>query len=411
VKLTKLCKVISGNSGIALLVAISMLLLTMVIGIASLNYSNVGWQIESNFKTSKQAFNYAEAGLEFARETLREKLVGPPSTTLTAQLLAAAGGDKKLIDSTSLANFPPAGSTDDVPFIPTTSFPPPGNVGRFIVYLTNDPVEGVTSTTDANNLVTLTSFGYGPNHSRAVVQAVVSAASFPTLPASVNLPGPNVVFGAPNSNATSMAGDATYPAIAVTTSTSVTTVINSIKSQRYGNYTGASLTPSVKNMGPLPTPWNDVSGIQSIYASALNKADFTSPSQAGFTLGTTSNRKTVVINGDYSLNGSGAGVLVVTGQLTLHGGFSYEGLILVIGKGYVQRDGGGNGNIDGGIFVANISGPDGIINTPDDVMANPTMDTNGGGNSVITYDPNSQAQSLGNFAFSVSRTVWKILGQ
>ena len=398
-------RIVQSQKGIGLVVTILMLLLAWVIGLGSVNIMVVGGKTAANHKTQNQAFFIAEGGLEAARESLRSSLAA--GGTLSGLLKTAAGGvTNGLINSNSIANFPPAVSSNNVPFVPTTSF----GAGSFTVYLTNDAGDtgGVTSTTDTNNLVTLTSVGYGPNNSRSVVQAVVNAGSIPLLPAAVTLAGPNVILDAPNSNAVSMAGDATHPAIAVTTDASVTTIKNSIKPRRYGNYTGNGLTPSVENKGPLPTSWNDVSGIQSLYTLALNNADFTSPSQPRFTLGTTSNRKTVVINGDYSLSGSGAGVLVVTGNLTLHGGFSYDGLILVIGKGNLQRNGGGTGTIKGGIFVSNISGPDGILNTPDDVMGNPTMDIKGG-HSSITYDPNSQAQSRNKFTLSVSRTVWKPL--
>ena len=400
-------RIVQNQKGIGLVVTILMLFLAWVIGLSAVNIMVVGGKTAANHKTQNQAFYIAEGGLEAARESLRSSIAA--GNTLSGLLKTAAGGvTNGLINSISIANFPPAVSSSNVPFVSTTSF----GAGSFTVYLTNDAGEtgGVTSTTDTNNLVALTSFGYGPNNARAVVQAVVNVgSSIPLLPAAVTLPGPNVVFDSPSSNTFSMAGDATHPAIAVTTDTSVTTVKDKIKSNRYDNYTGAGLTPSVENMNPLPTSWNNVSGIQSIYTLALNKADFTSPSQPGFTLGTTGNRKTVVINGDYSLGGSGAGVLVVTGKLTLQHGFSYDGLILAMGKGIVQRDNGGGGNINGGIFVANISGADGIISTPDDVMGNPTMDNGGGGKPIFTYDPNSQAQSLSKFTSSVSRTAWKPL--
>ena len=42
---------------------------------------------------------------------------------------------------------------------------------------------------------------------------------------------------------------------------------------------------------------------------------------------------------------AGAGLLIVTGKLLMKGNPSFKGLILVMGEGYVERDGGGNGNI------------------------------------------------------------------
>ena len=87
--------------------------------------------------------------------------------------------------------------------------------------------------------------------------------------------------------------------------------------------------------------------------------------------------------------GSGSGIILVTGTLTMNGNPSFNGLILVIGKGNVQKNGGGNGTLDGSLFVAIMysdtpptythlipSGPPGI----------PTIAWNGGGNATIQYD-------------------------
>src|SRR6266550_4551046 len=47
------------------------------------------------------------------------------------------------------------------------------------------------------------------------------------------------------------------------------------------------------------------------------------------------------VDGDCSLDG-GAGLLIVTGNLTMNGNPNFNGLILVLGAGTVNRDGGGN---------------------------------------------------------------------
>ncbi len=76
-----------------------------------------------------------------------------------------------LVNSNSLSNF---SNTDDTPFISSTSF----GAGSFVVYLTNDSTDGVTSTSDSNGRVTITSFGYGPNNSRSVVQTTVEQSTY-----------------------------------------------------------------------------------------------------------------------------------------------------------------------------------------------------------------------------------------
>jgi hypothetical protein len=82
---------------------------------------------------------------------------------------------------------------------------------------------------------------------------------------------------------------------------------------------------------------------------------------------------------------TGEGILLVEGTLTMSGNPSYNGLILVIGKGVLIKDGGGNGTTNGAILVANLydshnnliaSGPPGV----------PSVTWKGGGNADIQYD-------------------------
>ena len=75
----------------------------------------------------------------------------------------------------------------------------------------------------------------------------------------------------------------------------------------------------------------------------------------------------------------------MTGSLTFNGNVNYDGLILVIGKGFMQRNGAGNGTLNGGIVVANTAGPDGLPGTMDDAMGAPTLDASGGGNGNVQY--------------------------
>ena len=92
------------------------------------------------------------------------------------------------------------------------------------------------------------------------------------------------------------------------------------------------------------------------------------------------------VDGNCTLN-SGSGFLVVTGKLTLRGNPDFRGVILVLGEGVVERDGGGNGDILGGITIARFN------RTSGNFLA-PTFTTNGGGNSNIQYDSASVRSAL-----------------
>ncbi|OGP50490.1 MAG: hypothetical protein A2Y79_06250 [Deltaproteobacteria bacterium RBG_13_43_22] len=394
---------IKEENGIALVTVILMLLALSVIGIIAVNLTNVGRKITSNTKTTKEAFYVAEAGVERARELLRTRMAG--GSTLNSELNSVKGPDGVLVNSDNAAAF---SATDDLPYINTTSM----GTESFKVYLTNDAVDGVTSTTDTNSIVTLTSFGYGPDNSEAIIQTAIQRVPIPTLPGAITMPGPDVSFAGGDSNSSTYNGGATHPAIAVNSSAGQTSVINGIPSNRRDNYTGGGLsTPSVQNTG-FSDPWGNLPQLQTLYNNLSSLADFTSPTDPGFTLGTTADPKVVVIDSNYSMTGgaSGAGILLVTGDLTLSGNISYDGILLLIGKGKIIRDGGGTGLISGGIYVANIAGPDGNINTTaDNTWGIPTWNTSGGGTSDIDYVFSTESSALQLLPFA--RTSWKQLNR
>ena len=92
------------------------------------------------------------------------------------------------------------------------------------------------------------------------------------------------------------------------------------------------------------------------------------------------------IDGDCTLT-DGAGFLVVTGQLTMRGNTNFKGAILVLGEGHLLRNGGGDGEILGGITIAAFDRTSGGFLAP-------TFETNGGGNSTIQYDSMSVGRAI-----------------
>jgi hypothetical protein len=153
--------------------------------------------------------------------------------------------------------------------------------------------------------------------------------------------------------------------------------------------------------------YTNVNDLKLLVAIIKKNADYIVPS--GGTppsIGSVGDEKIVVAEGDLTLGpGSGAGILLVKGNLALHGNFSYRGVILVIGTGVMTRFGGGNGAITGGTLVAKVIGPDGIYDTADDAIGpGPRLETSGGGNSDYLY-----CSSAVNNAFSklVLMLSWK----
>ena len=65
---------------------------------------------------------------------------------------------------------------------------------------------------------------------------------------------------------------------------------------------------------------------------------------------------------------------------------SYNGLILVIGKGTVTKSGGGNGVVDGSLFLANLYNSSGALLPASSAPGVPSMNWGGGGTMTFQYD-------------------------
>lgn len=97
-----------------------------------------------------------------------------------------------------------------------------------------------------------------------------------------------------------------------------------------------------------------------------------------FGAGTTDGLFTFV-DGDVALpNSGGKGLLVVTGTLLMNGSQTFDGLVLVLGGGVLDRSGGGNGTSLGAFVVAK-------FNSTGDFLA-PTFTSSGSGTSWLQLD-------------------------
>ena len=233
----------------------------------------------------------------------------------------------------------------------------------------------------------LTPSATSANKAKRIVQYEVAQTNLPPIPAALTLAGPiNAAnIGFPNSAPYRMNGDDSTdpntglpcgpnkPAIGTVTdvgqgsqtasqvaSAGMADLINAIPSNRTGDYTGAQgCTPDVQNVTQtVPDELTTVEGYNAIVHSVQHAAtqSFTGNNPTISNFGTDAAPQVTVVNGDLSISGSsfGAGILLVTGALTLSGNFSFDGMILVIGTGSITMNGGGNGQINGAIVVANI---------------------------------------------------------
>jgi len=310
-----------------------------------------------------------------------------------------------------------------------------GNPKPSLIVVPTAPL-GVPST--ASQALEVTALAVLPNGSRKIEQYVVTQVTFNlNMPSALTLPGPLGSFNPPNSkgycmdgNDTSQSGppassgcsftpppavpgcsttSAAVPAIGVSPgndNSGSQTNVNYVDTQipRPTNYIGSTgTTPSVSTP-PLPPNLSSPAQLQQELAtiqqnanvclgcstgaggtytfSNIDSASGTLWSSCGTSCGTTP--QITYVNGNLDISGSttGSGILVVTGNLTYNGNSSWNGIILVVGNGlttYVQN-GGGNGQFNGAIFVANTAGnPPGTYGPADFTI-------NGGGGNGVYYN-------------------------
>jgi hypothetical protein len=131
--------------------------------------------------------------------------------------------------------------------------------------------------------------------------------------------------------------------------------------------------------------------LNQLQADAVSQGRYFQPAPGTeYTVSSTNTSPTMMtfVDGDRQLTG-GSGLLVVTGNLDMSGNPSFSGVILVLGGGTVNRDGGGNGNVYGAMVVAsfNRNGNSGF--------KAPIFNTNGGGNSTMQYDSVAFSKAMG----------------
>jgi Tfp pilus assembly protein PilX len=280
---------------------------------------------------------------------------------------------------------------------------------------TNEIATAAASCAAANNtylpVYELTALAVTSSGSRRMTQYEVNRTPFPPMPGAMIFDGSNPdfstnphsnVFGVngtdsaqgPNAGAGCGAGT-NQPALGGYDNSAATALAGQVN--RPGNYaSGATPTPAVSNvnstLGTLATVDGLTNLVNSVTAAAGANVFPNANNSTPTNLGTNNAPVVNVVQGDFTLGGSGAGILLVTGTLTMNGNPSFNGLILVIGKGNVQKNGGGNGTLNGSLFVANMYSdtpptythliPLGSNNHP----GVPTISWNGGGNANIQYD-------------------------
>lgn len=282
------------------------------------------------------------------------------------------------------------------------------------------------------------STGYGPRGSTKQLEAIIQKNFFNglTAPATLTLIGPNNTPGCPLCN----------PAIPATTfnfepgSSNVvdysgrdqvsTDIIPPIGTNDPGRLNLDAVSDSVDGLPPHPFNGNiigvpsDISldtptwlsspaALDAAVKSLRNTADSSGryfPSGVApsgtYPFGNPNGTGITFCDGDCVFTGEGGGILVVTGKLTLHGAFSFSGLIIVTGQEGVDRRGAGNGEIFGNMVIAPYVNSSVLPATEpvSSTFLSPQYDLSGGGNSTIAYNSTALSNGLtavNNFVLGV----------
>ena len=408
----------ASERGMALLTALLIMSFLTILGGALLSSTTVGVRIADNYRTRTQLIFLAEAGIEAGREALRVS-----ANDLDDDLATAAGADGVLATTLDLATLL---AGDDLPLLPsdvglratgeTLNDASGEPVGTYHVFVRNDVSDGETSTTDTNDVATLVSIARIGDTTKTI-ETVVLKGTFPPIPAALTLNGGVGLFDAANSNLFQIDGNDQAGsgndenAIGVITAGDDTMVTDAIPDNRADNYTGDGGEPDVADVsGELAGLLTTTTGLESIVASVSASATTSYyPAWNGETsistdIGAANDHQVTVVHGDLDFGpADGYGILLVRGSLTVSGNFSWTGLILIIGQGELHWNGGGNGVVTGGIFLAKTRDTPYNGNAVGDQLADRgdvIADFNGGGGNGILYNTTAISDANASFPYA-----------
>jgi hypothetical protein len=242
-------------------------------------------------------------------------------------------------------------------------------------------IVNATPPSTAVQALEITALAQLPNGSKKILQYLVAPISVNlTFPAALTLDGYSDAFNSPDHSAwvaqgSSDGGDngcvppygtgpIPYPvyAVGVPDNTDVTNVRNGIPttpSNETVNFTGIGASPSVGQV-TLAANLQTVQGLNQIAQTIIQNADAVITGPATETnlpsAMSITNPMTVAVQGDFSLGTgipAGYGLLLVTGNFTYASGSSWNGIVLVIGKGTMTTiENGAGGTFNGATLIA-----------------------------------------------------------
>jgi hypothetical protein len=411
----------AAESGVALLISLFALLLICVVGVALLMASGTDTALTGNYHSATSVYYAALAGLEEGRGRLLPKSPNYLTPAFVAPVggILAPGEVRYILnpmpgetvapwDVGTPTTFPdteynlefgtnPPGGPPTVPSVSSSS----GIQGPMYKWVRINAVTKLSATNAGVNIdnntgaldapiyfntntltvsppgaqaLEITSLASMGNGSQRMLQYVVAPITYNLIPpAALTLLGSAAMFTGPGASLTEdgtdtiaapgcAPGGASVAGIGVAGGADLTNIIGQ-------NVTPVPIpsTPSGASLVTVQPSLQSVGALEKLAQTVENNSDNPfvpgTQTQAVFPAWMSATAPaTVAVNGDLDLStwtGTGYGVLLVTGTLTYNPSSTWNGLVLVIGKGSVISTGSGGGGFFGAVVVAQTRNPDG----------------------------------------------------
>ncbi len=408
----------ANERGAAVIMSLLIATILLVAGGALIQVTSMSAANTIDATAESQAYYGAEAGLQAALNTLRgnqvssatAKPAGMTRLTYRHALVIASSNDKPLGTGgdpstvARLSRYLPyterrtAGTRVNVSTAPLIQY-------DVTVSLPPGDVLPINPALQPNRLL-VQSTGYGPNGAIKRMSMIVARNAFdPTVPAMMTLVGtptgsPEMSFdsGSSANHVYSATDNATglptgLPAFGTTNTpdadkAEAESAANTVTDPK------SAVVPSDGLPAYLRSPAETRAFLDLMQATAIAGAA-QSPATATYLPNGGSGNPTgfTFCKGDYTMGpGSGSGILVVTGELTTNGTTNFNGILLVLGQGYVNRNGGGGGAFYGANFIAKVDWP--AASPAWTEFGAPFFNFNGAGNATMQYDSGAVANAM-----------------
>lgn len=386
--------------GAALITVLMMSTLLLATGGALVLVTGLSNRTAIDATAEMQAYYSAEAGVQDTLNVLRGNVnpqAGMPANSkidfrkaVTAADSNRPGDNSGLLRLSGWFNYSYAGAAaaeDRVPM--TTNYSPLNGLAYSV--LVSDPDNTPVANGEPTRLL-IRVRGFGPKGAEKRLEAIIRRTTFNYAPPAMlmmrgaeDCAAMTFTIGASNAKDYSghdRSGSGILPAFGSTCDGDLT-----IEENSDGKET-VELPKAAKFDNPALPPWlrsaDDARAFVDQQREDAIRQNRYFTSFSGYA-GTATEPAFTFVDGNCDLDGGG-GLLIVTGTLRMSGNPNFNGLILVLGGGRVERDGGGTGEIYGAIAVARFNSTGGFLP--------PFFNTNGGGTSLMKYDSSALRQAL-----------------